>query len=95
LKKDNDNFNFFASLLQIRIEMAFDLMTKKWGILQRPLTSSLKNINHIICCVARLHNFRIDERLKNTSMPLMTTININDSLSVSQLANMHATAQAE
>jgi hypothetical protein len=28
-----NNFNFFASQLQIQIEMAFGLMVKKWGIL--------------------------------------------------------------
>ena len=61
LKKDNDNFNFFASQLRIRIEMAFGLMTRKWGILQRPLHNSLASIKHIICCIARLHNFCIDE----------------------------------
>ena len=33
----NDNFNFFASQLRIRIEMAFGLMQMKWGILQRPV----------------------------------------------------------
>jgi hypothetical protein len=92
LKDDNDHFNFFASQLRIRIEMAFGLMTKKWGILQRPLTNSLTSIKHIICCVARLHNFCIDERLKNTSM---TTLHTNDSLSTYQLAYMHASAQAE
>ena len=31
LQKDNDNFNYFASQLRIRIEMAFGLMTRKWG----------------------------------------------------------------
>jgi DDE superfamily endonuclease len=28
-----DNFNYFASQLRIRIEMAFGIMTQKWGIL--------------------------------------------------------------
>jgi hypothetical protein len=60
----NDNFNFFASQLRIRIEMAFGLMVKKWGILQRPLTHSLKNIKYIICTIGILHNFCINERLK-------------------------------
>jgi hypothetical protein len=31
--QDNDHFNFFALQLQIRIEMAFGRMTRKWGIL--------------------------------------------------------------
>jgi DDE superfamily endonuclease len=64
LKPDNDNFNYFASQLRIRIEMAFGLMTRKWGILQKPLTNQLPNYKHLICCIARLHNFCIDEQLK-------------------------------
>jgi DDE superfamily endonuclease len=32
----HDNFNFFASQIRIRIEMAFGLMVKKWGILSHP-----------------------------------------------------------
>ena len=28
LRKENDNFNFYASQLRIRIEMAFGLMTR-------------------------------------------------------------------
>jgi DDE superfamily endonuclease len=67
LKRDNDNFNFYLSQLRIRIEMAFGLMTKKWGILQRPLTNSLVSIKHMMCCIARLHNFCIDERLQTSS----------------------------
>ena len=58
-----DNFNFFASQLRIRIEMAFGLMVKKWGILTRPLSIKLKHIKHLAICVARLHNFCIIEQL--------------------------------
>jgi hypothetical protein len=90
LQKDNDNFNFFASQLRIRIEMAFGLMTRKWGILQRPLSNSLFSIKHIICCIARLHNFCIDERLRND--PAIVTTN-NSPLSFTQLAYMNACAQ--
>jgi hypothetical protein len=61
--------------------------------IQRPLTNSLSSIKHIICCIARLHNFCIDERLKNTLMS--TTLNTNDTLSTYQLVYMHASAQAE
>jgi DDE superfamily endonuclease len=59
----NDNFNFFASQLRIRIEMAFGLMVKKWAILSRPLSIKLKNIKRLILCIAKLHNFCINERL--------------------------------
>lgn len=93
LKKDNDNFNYYASQLRIRIEMAFGMMTRKWGILQRPLTNSLSSVKHIICCIGRLHNFCIDERLKNVSRePTFATA---DSLSFDQLAYMHLAAVSE
>jgi hypothetical protein len=96
LQKDNDNFNYFASQLRIRIEMAFGLMTRKWGILQRPLTNSLFSMKHLICCIARLHNFCIDERLKTTSTPGVSSVGVNShtaSLSFTQLAYMNACAQ--
>jgi hypothetical protein len=63
----NDNFNFFASQLRIRIEMAFGLMVKKWGVIGRPLSVKLANVKHIVLAIARLHNFCIDERLLQKS----------------------------
>lgn len=54
LKKDNDNFNLFASQLQIQIEMAFKMMTRKWGILQRPLLNNFYSIKHTFLCIAQL-----------------------------------------
>jgi hypothetical protein len=62
-----DNFNFYASQLRIRIEMAFGLMTKKWGILTRPLSIKMKHIKHVMVCIATLHNFCINERLIEAS----------------------------
>ena len=59
----NDNFNFFASPLRIRIEMPFGLMVKKWGILVRPLTIKLKRVKMLMFAIAKLHNFCINERL--------------------------------
>lgn len=89
--KDNDNFNFFASQLRIRIEMAFGLMTRKWGILQSPLGISLSNIRHLICSIARLHNFCIDERFKTLGVGV--GLETRSSLSFHQLAFMTASAQ--
>ena len=94
LLKDNDNFNFFASQLRIRIEMAFGMMTRKWGILQRPLSIALPQVKHLICCIARLHNFCIDEQLKKPSRQHRpVAINTRSTLSPHQLAYMHASAQ--
>jgi DDE superfamily endonuclease len=52
-----DNFNYFASQLRIRIEMAFGLMVKKWAVLQRPLSFKLRNINKLVVAIGILHNF--------------------------------------
>jgi hypothetical protein len=101
LKKENYNFNYFAAQLRIRIEMAFGIITRKWGILQHPLTNSLGSIKHMICCIARLHNFCIDKRLRETTGGGATaTANaaggeIETTLSPMQLAYMHAAAEAE
>jgi hypothetical protein len=67
LIRRNDNFNFYASQLRIRIEMAFGLMVKKWGILQHPLSNKLGNIKYLVTVIAILHNFCINERLTEES----------------------------
>ena len=69
----HDRFNFYASQLRIRIEMAFGLMVKKWGILQRPMICGLHNVKHVICCIARLHNFVINERLVGKAQSVVHT----------------------
>lgn len=58
-----DNFNYYASQCRIRIEMAFGLMTMKWGILARPLQLSVQQAGLLMHAIARLHNFVINERL--------------------------------
>jgi DDE superfamily endonuclease len=63
LNEANDNFNFYASQLRIRVEMAFGIKQIKWGLLQRPVQSKLKNVRWIAQAIARLHNFVINERL--------------------------------
>jgi hypothetical protein len=63
--RKNDNFNFYASQLRIRIEMAFGVMVKKWSILQHPLTNKLINLKSIVITIGILHNFCINERLKS------------------------------
>jgi hypothetical protein len=59
----NDNFNFYASQLRIRIEMAFGLMVMKSGILARPLSVKVRKLKYLMIGIARLHNFCINERL--------------------------------
>lgn len=57
LNPDCDNFNFCASQLRIRMEMAFGLMQIKWGIPQRPVGCSVVNLKW-------LHNFVVDKGLQ-------------------------------
>jgi hypothetical protein len=56
-----DNFNFYASQLSIRIEMAFGMMQRKRGILWRPVVVPIEKIKYIIEVIARLHNYCINE----------------------------------
>jgi len=58
-----DDFNFYASQLRIRIEMAFGMMQNKWAMLQRPVTCRLKNVSLMVQVTGRLHNCCITERL--------------------------------
>jgi hypothetical protein len=62
--KDFDNFNFYASQLRIRIEMAFGMMYKKWGILWRPLQVDMDRLKLVALTIAMLHNYCINERLR-------------------------------
>jgi hypothetical protein len=65
-RKIYDNINFYASQLRIRVEMAFGLMTKKWGILWRPLTVKFENIKYLALAIEQLHNFCINERIESS-----------------------------
>jgi hypothetical protein len=66
LKHKYDNFNFYASQLRICIEMAFGMMTRKWGMYRRPLLVGLDKIKFIVKVVGRLHNFCINKRIGET-----------------------------
>lgn len=68
-----DNFNYYASQLRIRIEMAFGMMQGKWEILKSPLRIKLSNVWKLVVAIARLHNFCIDERC--ASDPCRSTLN--------------------
>lgn len=90
--KRQDNFNFFASQLRIRIEMAFGLMVKKWAILTRPLSLKLKKIKRLMVAIARLHNFCINERLASQLCTRSTTNN-GDNVPVYTPRNVSFSAQ--
>ena len=44
--------------------MAFGMMQAKWGILNRPVSVKLSNLTFMAQAIARLHNFCINERLR-------------------------------
>jgi len=58
--EDNDNANFFFSQCRIRVEMAFGLMTQRFGLLSRSLRVHPRNIGTLMETIARLHNFIIN-----------------------------------
>jgi hypothetical protein len=50
--KKYDNYNFYASQLRIRIEMAFGMMTHKWLILDSPIKTKVAKAILLIQCIA-------------------------------------------
>jgi hypothetical protein len=65
-----DNFNFFASQLRIRVEMAFGIMVNKWRILKSPLSMKISHLSYLVNAIGKLHNFTIDERMKKHNGPI-------------------------
>jgi len=59
-----DAFNYVVSQFFIRIEMAYGLMCKKWGIFWRLCSMNMSNYKVMVGAVACLHNFCIDKRLE-------------------------------
>jgi hypothetical protein len=58
-----DNYNFYHSQLQIRVECAFGMLVQRWGILRMaiPLSISVKKVVALVNALAKLHNFCIGE----------------------------------
>ncbi|POM78399.1 Hypothetical protein PHPALM_4072 [Phytophthora palmivora] len=59
------DYNFYLSQLWIRIEMAFGLLVNKWLVFKRPHVVDFVNVKKVIKTCMKLHNFCIDERIKN------------------------------
>jgi len=72
---NNDNWNYFASQLRIRIEMAFRLMVTRWRILRAPLQMSLPHATATLNAISRLHNYTIDwhPSIINSALIINTT----------------------
>eukprot|EP00808_Paulinella_micropora_P010168 g38690.t1 len=51
-----DSFNFHLSQLRIHVERAFGMLTARWGILWKPITTSFAGTLAILTSCFRLHN---------------------------------------
>ncbi|EEY69935.1 uncharacterized protein PITG_06473 [Phytophthora infestans T30-4] len=59
----HDSFNFHASQIRIRIEMAFGLLTTKWRVFRSPISRNLLNATTTIYTAMVLHNYVINRRI--------------------------------
>jgi hypothetical protein len=61
-----DDFNFYHSQVRRNIESTFGIFTSRWRVLKTPLSShlSLSKVVALVFCLAKLHNFCIDQRLE-------------------------------
>jgi len=57
-----DAYNFYFSQLRIRVECAFGMFVHRWAILRAPMPPNipLKKVIAMVLCMARLHNYCID-----------------------------------
>jgi hypothetical protein len=64
-----DTYNFYHSQLQIQIECAFGILTKRWAILWSaiPVNIRIKKTVALVVALAKLHNFCINARHTNVS----------------------------
>jgi hypothetical protein len=91
LNEDNDNFNYYLSQCRIRVEMAFGLMTQRWGVLARPLRINPRSIGRLMITIARIHNYTINHNqdLVNESYAVASR---NDGLGMVEAAELPAAA---
>ena len=62
-----DAFNFFLSSNRITVECAFGEISRRWGILWKPLEGSLSRKVNVIDATLKLHNICVEYRLKNNT----------------------------
>lgn len=56
IAKDKDAFNFYQSSARIRIEQAFGMLVRRFGILWRPIETCLARVPLILSVCIKLHN---------------------------------------
>mmetsp|Transcript_4870 Transcript_4870/g.17388 ORF Transcript_4870/g.17388 Transcript_4870/m.17388 type:complete len:224 (+) Transcript_4870:673-1344(+) len=66
LPADKDALNYWQSNSRIMIECAFGILSMRWGILWRPLNTSLANSVGIVFALMSLHNMCIDDGLADS-----------------------------
>ena len=54
-------FNYYLIHLRVKIDQDFGFMTKKFQILDFPIKTTVAHTSHLIMCIARLHNYVINE----------------------------------
>ena len=61
-----DDYNYYHSQVRIKIECAFGMLVKRWGILRRPISATigLRKTTALVICLCRLHNFCIEKNLE-------------------------------
>jgi hypothetical protein len=64
----HDDFNYYHSRTRIYIECTFGEMIMRWGVFWKKLNFKLENNGPIINACSHLHNFLIDERLRNSNV---------------------------
>jgi hypothetical protein len=52
--------NFLISHCRIRVEMAFGMMTQRFGVLACPLRVDQRRIGTLMETIARIHNYTIN-----------------------------------
>jgi hypothetical protein len=78
-----DSYNFFHSQLRINIECAFGMLTRRWGILRKPLPAvmGIKKQVLLVYSLCKLHNYIIKAQYSardyNAVLPLVARDELN------------------
>jgi DDE superfamily endonuclease len=85
LNEAQDCFNYWKSSARIHIEQAFGILVGRWGILWRPLRTSVAKSTLIILTLAKLYNFIIDSGSMLT-VPRASDFNCSSHLEPAEMA---------
>jgi hypothetical protein len=77
LPVSRDSFNYFQSSTRIAIERAFGILHARWGVLWRPLNTTLDHSLLVVRVCAKLHNICIDEAILAKEDPARIVPNLH------------------